>query len=1431
MMCKRILSTLSIIAFLMCPLSLWAQNSFSLSLDVDGGAGDQAVTSLTVSADQVVAIQIFGKDIQNANGLAVRFEYDASQVVYEGFEAGDVLPNAQALPEQGTNPTFIEIGITSLGGQATVNSALIGTIRFRATSAFSGTEIRLMRAELSRGGQIESVTLNVRVALQISVSTAPSPDFDGNGVVNIADFLAFVSQFGNHQGDGKYEAKYDLDSDGAIDISDFLSFVNDFGKEFSSPNSGGGSEGGSTVPDRDALVALYNATNGANWTNNTNWLTDAPLGEWHGVNEVDGEGRVVDLNLYRNNLTGPIPPELGGLSSLRLLVLGGNNLTGPIPSELGDLSQLENVYLYSNSLTGPIPPELGNLSILESLRINNNNLTGLIPPELLNLSLNAFQFENNAGLCAPGTAAFVAWLGGMDVHRGPFCNESDIAVLESLHKGAGGEGWTNSSGWLSDAPLEDWYGVRIDSLGRVRALDLSRNGLSGRLSAGLGNLARMTELKIGGNALSGRLPVSLARLSLQIFYYADTDLCAPSEEAFREWLKAIQSHEGTGVECAPLSDRDILVALYEATGGPSWNNNDNWLTDAPLADWYGVRVDGRGQVARLSLGSNALTGPIPPELGNLSNLTYLSLSSNALTGPIPPELGDLSQLENVYLYSNSLTGPIPPELGNLSNLERLWLYKNSLTGPIPSELGNLSSLERLDLGSNQLTGPIPPELGDLSSLERLNLRWNALTGPIPPELGNLSNLKLLWLHFNDLSGPIPSELGNLASLERLAAFDNALTGPIPSELGNLSSLTSLNLWGNALTGPIPPEFGNLSSLELLVLLRNNLSGPIPPELGNLSRLTGLYLENNNLTGPIPPELGNLSNLERLRLESNDLQGPVPPEFGGMASLLEMGLSYNGRLSGPLPTSFTTLRQLEVLVATSTDLCAPSDAEFLRWLEGVYRQRVPRCAEEGVPMAYLTQAVQSREFPVPLVAGEEALLRVFVTTARATGEDIPPVRATFYLDGKETHVVDIPGQSTAIPIKVNEGALSESANAGIPGKVLQPGLEMVVEIDPEGMLDSGLGVTKRIPETGRTAVEVRAMPVFDLTLIPFLWTSSPDSSILDITRGLTPDDDLLWDTRTLLPIGDFSLTVHDPVLSSTNSTFTLRDETKAIRIMEGGSGHYMGMMSGLVTGARGVAALSGRYSFSVPDSWTMAHELGHNLSLLHAPPADGPDPSFPHPNGRIGVWGYDFRDGGKLVPPNQPDLMSYDGPPRWISDYHFTNALRFRLFDEGLLGAAIVTAPARSLLLWGGVNADSNPYLDPAFVVDAPPVLPDSTGEYQLTGRTASGRELFYLSFAMPEVADGDGSSGFVFTLPVRPEWAESLASITLSGPGGSATLDGETDRPMTILRDPRNGQVRGILRDWTEPGASLKAARLVLPESGLEVMISRGVPDSNTWER
>ena len=379
-------------------------------------------------------------------------------------------------------------------------------------------------------------------------------------------------------------------------------------------------------------------------------------------------------------------------------------------------------------------------------------------------------------------------------------------------------------------------------------------------------------------------------------------------------------------------DRAALVALYEATDGPNWVNNENWLTDAPLGEWYGVDTDASGRVVHLLLGGNddnwpeviphGLSGQIPSELGKLSNLTELILDGNNLTGSIPPELGNLTNLRQLYLRDNALSGPIPPELGGLANLVWLHLGPNNLSGPIPPELGSLVSLWALDLNGNDLTGPIPPELGGLTNLFELSLDGNNLTGSIPPELGNLTNLGILSLWDAGLSGSIPPELGNLTNVWYLRLINNDLSGPIPPELGNLANLSLLRLDWNDLTGPIPPELGNLAKLTSLVLSNNRLTGPIPPELGSLTNLESLNLGTNRLTGPIPPELGSLTNLERLTLGFNRLTGPIPTELGNLSALTLLHLRGNN-LRGELPALLLRLPRLESLFLGPA-FCAPDD---------------------------------------------------------------------------------------------------------------------------------------------------------------------------------------------------------------------------------------------------------------------------------------------------------------------------------------------------------------------------------------------------------------------------------------------------------------------------------------------------------------------------
>jgi len=201
-----------------------------------------------------------------------------------------------------------------------------------------------------------------------------------------------------------------------------------------------------------------------------------------------------------------------------------------------------------------------------------------------------------------------------------------------------------------------------------------------------------------------------------------------------------------------IDDWTALKALYESTDGDNWNNNTGWEqvtgatppADCDLRSMHGVAVD-NGRVNWLNLSHNQLSGSIPAELGNLSNLTYLVLPNNQLSSNIPPELVNSSNLTSLSLGNNQLNGNIPIEISNLDNLANLSLSNNQLSGSIPVELGNLYNMIYLSLNNNQFSGNIPPQLGNLANLKDLRLHNNQLNGSIPVELGNLSTLTYLTL--------------------------------------------------------------------------------------------------------------------------------------------------------------------------------------------------------------------------------------------------------------------------------------------------------------------------------------------------------------------------------------------------------------------------------------------------------------------------------------------------------------------------------------------------------------------------------------------------------------------------------------------------------------------------------------------------------------
>ena len=291
-------------------------------------------------------------------------------------------------------------------------------------------------------------------------------------------------------------------------------------------------------PDKDALIAIYIATDGPNWANNTNWLSDELIAEWYGV-ATDNNLYVSGLSLPRNNLTGTIPPEIGQLQELRSLHLSENRLTGSIPPEIGQLGNLSYLNLFVNELTGEIPPELLQLHSLQSLDLGRNELTGEIPSDidqlvnLLGLSLSSNQLTGEI----PPRIGNLTKLQGLRLYSNQLTGEippriGNLHELRYLQ--------------LSGNQLTGKIPRQIGNLSNLQRLWLSGNQLSGALPSEIGLLVKLVDLYLSYNEnLSGPIPVRLTALTnLRTLTLTETQLCVPSLAAFRAWLDGIETKWG-----------------------------------------------------------------------------------------------------------------------------------------------------------------------------------------------------------------------------------------------------------------------------------------------------------------------------------------------------------------------------------------------------------------------------------------------------------------------------------------------------------------------------------------------------------------------------------------------------------------------------------------------------------------------------------------------------------------------------------------------------------------------------------------------------------------------------------------------------------------------------------------------------------------------
>jgi hypothetical protein len=229
-----------------------------------------------------------------------------------------------------------------------------------------------------------------------------------------------------------------------------------------------------------ALVALYNSTDGAGWVDHTNWLVTTAPSEWYGVTIASGS--VTQLILQENGLSGVIPTELDSLPSLYHLDLSGNQLIGMIPPELGSLSNLAHLDLNSNQLSGESPPQLGSLTLLERLDLYDNLLSGPIPIDLGYL-----------------TKMRILWLSGNQL-TGPIPEELGLLSMMEVLRLAGNQ-------------LEGSIPQELGDLSSLQQLSLGYNQLTGEIPVELGFVTNLEILALAGNQLTGPIPAQLGALA------------------------------------------------------------------------------------------------------------------------------------------------------------------------------------------------------------------------------------------------------------------------------------------------------------------------------------------------------------------------------------------------------------------------------------------------------------------------------------------------------------------------------------------------------------------------------------------------------------------------------------------------------------------------------------------------------------------------------------------------------------------------------------------------------------------------------------------------------------------------------------------------------------------------------------------------------
>ena len=292
------------------------------------------------------------------------------------------------------------------------------------------------------------------------------------------------------------------------------------------------------------------------------------------------------------------------------------------------------------------------------------------------------------------------------------------------------------------------------------------------------------------------------------------------------------------------SDSLALVAIYQATSGGQWTNNTNWLK-GPVSSWYGVTILNK-RVYQLILWDNGLSGFIPNEIGNLTEMVELIIGQSNLYGPIPNSIGQLTNLDVLDLRHSGVQGKIPASLSNCNKLRQLYLGENRLEGDVDSSLAGCVKLQLVGLNNNQFSGTFPCIFFNLPDLYAFDISYNLFSGPVPANLNRLTQVANMAFSYNQLEGSMP-KLDSLVNLEAITLENNKLTGNLENILGYYPKLTYFIANDNAFAGFLSPNHFNPMTVVRLDFFNNRITGLGSfADWGAKSNFTVLNITDNNL---------------------------------------------------------------------------------------------------------------------------------------------------------------------------------------------------------------------------------------------------------------------------------------------------------------------------------------------------------------------------------------------------------------------------------------------------------------------------------------------------------------------------------------------------------------------------------------------------------